>query len=279
MPNLPSIALLGVPFDARSSFLRGTAQGPAAIRVALASPSTNTWSESIVDVGEGRGFIDVGDVVFVDSIDERQAIESAVDAALRSAGRVVALGGDHSVTYPLVAATHRAYGKFAILHFDAHPDLYPEYEGDPYSHACPLARILEDGLTERLVQVGVRTMNDVQRAQADKYGVEVIDMAAWARGERPSIAGPVYISIDMDGFDPAFAPGVSHREPGGLSPRDVIAVIQRIQGPIIGADIVELNPLRDPLDISAPLAAKLVKELVARMGTPQERKPALKSAM
>ncbi|HTE43902.1 MAG TPA: agmatinase [Gemmatimonadaceae bacterium] len=265
MPNLPNVALLGVPFDARSSFLRGTAQGPAAIRVALASPSTNTWSESVIDVGEGLGFVDAGDVAFVDGLDERQPIETAVDSALASGRRLIALGGDHSITYPLVASTHRARGKFSILHFDAHPDLYPEYDGDRYSHACPFARILEDGLTDRLVQVGIRTMNDVQREQADRHGVEVIDMAAWARGERPSITGPVYISIDMDGFDPAFAPGVSHREPGGLSARDVIAMIQRIAGPIVGADVVELNPSRDPLDISAPLAAKLVKELVARM--------------
>jgi len=223
------------------------------------------WSESIVDVS--RSFIDVGDVAIPDGVDERALIETAVADALRSASRVIALGGDHSVTYPLVAATHRAHGDFSILHFDAHPDLYPDYEGDRYSHACPFARILEDGLTQRLVQAGIRAMSGVQREQAQRYGVEVIDMSAWARGVRPLVTGPVYISIDIDGFDPAFAPGVSHREAGGLTPRDVIAVIQEIEGPIVGADVVELNPSRDPLDITAPLAAKLVKELVARMTT------------
>lgn len=263
----PTVALLGVPFDARSSFLRGSAQGPAAIRAALASPSSNTWSESIADVGEGRGFVDAGDVAFTDEHDERAAIETALTAAFRSARRVIALGGDHSVTYPLVAATRRVHGEFSILHFDAHPDLYPEYEGDRYSHACPFARILEDGLMQRLVQVGIRAMSGVQREQVARYGVEVIDMAAWTRGTRPVVRGPVYLSIDMDGFDPAFAPGVSHREAGGLMPRDVIGLIQEIEGPIVGADVVELNPLRDPLDITAPLAAKLVKELVARMAT------------
>lgn len=223
------------------------------------------WSESIVDVS--RRFIDVGDVAIPLGDDERALIEAAVADAFRSAPRLIALGGDHSVTYPLVAATHRVHGDFSILHFDAHPDLYPEYEGDRYSHACPFARILEDGLTRRLVQAGIRAMSGVQRRQAQRYGVEVIDMPAWARGVRPVVTGPVYISIDMDGFDPAFAPGVSHREAGGLTPRDVIAAIQEIEGPIVGADVVELNPLRDPLDITAPLAAKLVKELVARMVT------------
>src|SRR5207248_1514795 len=113
-------------------------------------------------------------------------------------------------------------------------------------------------------QVGIRTMNAVQREQADKYGVEVIDMRAWVHGDRPVVAGPVYVTIDMDVFDPAFAPGVSHREPGGLSAREVIAAIQTLDGPIVGADVVELNPLRDPVDLTAPLAAKLVKELIAR---------------
>ena len=141
---LPGVALLGVPFDARSSFLRGAAGGPAAIRAALASASTNTWSESLLDVMSDGRVLDAGDVTF-DGSDEREAIEAAAGRVLGSADHMIALGGDHSVTYPLVAATRRARGAFSILHFDAHADLYPEYEGDRYSHACPFARILEDG--------------------------------------------------------------------------------------------------------------------------------------
>jgi arginase family enzyme len=152
-----------------------------------------------------------------------------------------------------------------VLHLDAHPDLYPEFEGDPYSHACPFARVVEEGLAERLVQVGIRTMNGAQQAQAERHDVEVIDMRAWTAGRRPDVRGPLYLSIDLDAFDPAFAPGVSHREPGGLATRDAIDLIQRLPGPIVGADIVELNPSRDPIGITAPLAAKLVKELAARM--------------
>ncbi len=124
---------------------------------------------------------------------------------------------------------------------------------------------MEEGLAQRLVQVGIRTMNGVQSAQAERFGVDVIDMRDWAGGRRPDVWGPVYVSIDLDAFDPAFAPGVSHREPGGLTPREVIEIIQRLDGPIVGADVVELNPSRDPADITAPLAAKLVKELAARM--------------
>jgi arginase family enzyme len=124
---------------------------------------------------------------------------------------------------------------------------------------------MEEGLARRLVQVGIRTMNGHLKEQAARFGVEVIDMKAWASGSRPLIEGPVYVSIDIDGIDPAFAPGVSHREPGGLTPREVLGVIQTLSGPLVGADVVELNPSRDPGGITAPLCAKLVKELASRM--------------
>jgi arginase family enzyme len=124
---------------------------------------------------------------------------------------------------------------------------------------------MEERLADRLVQVGIRTMNRPQREQADRYGVEVIDMRAWAAGLRPEVSGPVYLSIDLDALDPAFAPGVSHREPGGLSVREVLTVIQSLEGPIVGADIVEFNPAEDPVGLTAPVCAKLVKELVGRM--------------
>jgi arginase family enzyme len=152
-----------------------------------------------------------------------------------------------------------------VLHLDAHADLYEDFEGDRYSHACPFARVMEEGLAGRLVQVGIRTLNRHQRAQADRYGVEVIDMRAWSAGVRPELGGPVYLSLDLDALDPAFAPGVSHWEPGGLSVREVITLIQGIGGRLVGADIVEYNPARDPTGVTAAVAAKLVKEIASRM--------------
>jgi len=115
--------------------------------------------------------------------------------------------------------------------------------------------------------VGIRSMNAHQRAQAERHGVEVIDMRSWAHGVRPSVSGPVYLSIDLDGLDPAFAPGVSHREPGGLSTREVITLIQECGGTLVGADVVEFNPLQDATDCTARVAAKLVKEIAARVLT------------
>jgi agmatinase len=179
--------------------------------------------------------------------------------------RPIALGGDHSVTYPILRALSRSYDRFSILHIDAHPDLYDEFEGDRFSHACPFARIMEEGLTQRLVQVGIRTMNPHQQSQADRFGVEVIDMRAWQGGARPALDDLVYLSVDLDALDPAFAPGVSHHEPGGLTVREVLSLVQDSGGTLVGADVVEYNPRRDLGRVTATVAAKIVKEIAGRI--------------
>ena len=122
---------------------------------------------------------------------------------------------------------------------------------------------MEGGHAKRLVQVGIRTMNRHCREQATRFGVEVIEMRDFVAAAVPIPNAPLYVSIDLDALDPAFAPGVSHHEPGGLSVRDIIAVLHRIDGPIVGADIVELNPARDINEMTATVAAKLLKELAA----------------
>jgi arginase len=258
--------LLGLPYDASSSFRRGAAKAPAAIRVALASPSSNGWSETGLLVVGSDAVADEGDVTFEPGLQPRLQIESAIGAIVGRGDRPVSLGGDHSITYPILRALGPAHPDLTIVHIDAHADLYDEFEGDRYSHACPFARIMEEKLARRLVQVGIRTLSAHQREQAARYGVEVMDMRAWGEGERPVIAkGPVYLSIDIDAMDPAFAPGVSHHEPGGLTVRDVIGLVQRLHGSLVGADVVELNPDRDLNDVTAKVAAKLVKEVVSRM--------------
>ena len=258
--------LLGLPYDARSSFLKGTAGAPPLIRQALHSPAGNLWTETGVDLGADGALGDAGDVPFGGSAAEARAkIEEAVRTLLESGGRPIVLGGDHSVTYPIVRAVRWFHPRLSILHFDAHPDLYPEFEGDRYSHACPFARILEERLADQVVQVGIRTMNAVQRAQAERYGVEVIDMRAWVEGRRPTLREPVHVSIDVDAFDPAFAPGVSHREPGGLTVREVLTVLHGLSVPLVAADIVEFNPAQDPSGLTATLCAKLVKEVAGKM--------------
>ncbi len=257
--------LLGLPYDASSSYRRGAAQAPPAIRAALRCDASNPWSEGLRDMGSAESLADAGDLELPPTAEARALIETAVAAILDRGDLPLSLGGDHSVTYPILRALGPRHPGLTVLHVDAHPDLYQDFQGDPYSHASPFARIMEERLVKRLVQVGIRTMNAHQRAQADRFGVDVVDMRAWERGERPTVTGPVYVTIDMDGFDPAFAPGVSHREPGGLSSRDVLTLVQSLPGPVVGADVVEFNPRQDPSDITAPLCAKLVKELAERM--------------
>jgi agmatinase len=242
--------------------LRGAAAAPALIREALHSPAANYWSELGVEVRELID--DAGDATLPESGEARTAIESAV-GLLSSTSVPIFLGGDHSITYPLVRAWARARGAFEILHVDAHPDTYDNFEGDRYSHACPFARILEEGLTKRLRQIGIRTQTAHQLEQVERFGIEVVTMREWARGRRTRPEGPVYLSIDIDGIDPAFAPGVSHREPGGLTVREVLDVIHELDVPIVGADIVEYNPAQDVAGMTALVAAKLVKEIAGKV--------------
>jgi agmatinase len=159
----------------------------------------------------------------------------------------------------------KRYRRLSILHFDAHPDLYDELDGNRFSHACPFARIMEEGLVERLVQVGIRTMTDHQRQQVERFGVEVIEMRDYRDDWPIDFDTPVYISFDVDGLDPAFAPGVSHREPGGLSTRQAINTILNLNAEIVGADIVEFNPRMDVANLTETVCAKIVKEIAAQM--------------
>jgi len=194
-----------------------------------------------------------------------EQIEEGVFRLLEKGARVLSLGGDHSVTYPILRAYSRRFSPLEILHLDAHPDLYDHYEGNREANACPFARIMENGLAERLVQVGIRTMTPHQRQQAERFGVKVLNIDRWSSVFSMEFNGPVYISLDIDVLDPAFAPGVSHHEPGGLATRNVLEIIQNLKAPVVGADIVEFNPRRDPTGITAMVAAKLTKEISARM--------------
>jgi len=265
----PTIGVLGIPFDANSSFRRGPARAPAAIRKALGSEAGNEYSERGVRVWPSDAVLDHGDLKVAQRARVRapiDAIEQGVARAAAVTPRLLMLGGDHAVSYPAVRALAQRWGRLSILHFDAHPDMYPEYEGNPYSHASPMARILEEGLADRLVQIGIRSPSPPQDAIARKYRVEVHAAFDLGRIADLRFSSPLYYSIDLDGLDPAYAPGVSHPEPGGLTVRQVLDVIGSVRAPaIVGGDVVELNPRLDPSGITAVVAAKLARELLARM--------------
>jgi agmatinase len=257
--------MLGIPFDGQSSYLRGAGDAPAKIREAMHCDASNEWTELGVDLGAVRTFDDAGDLAASEEDAFFEVIESGIGRLLDEGRRPISLGGDHSVTYPIVKGFARKYPELTIFHFDAHPDLYDEFEGNRLSHACPFARIMESGLAKRLVQVGIRAMNGHQREQAKKFGVEVMEMRDLPVPGHLKAAGPIYVSFDMDVLDPAFAPGVSHREPGGMSVREAIAHLHAIEGDMVGADVVEYNPVRDLSGITATVAAKIVKEILGKM--------------
>lgn len=258
------LALVGVPSDANSSYLRGAAEAPDAIRRALHSESANQFTEQGVDLAAEGVLFDAGDLSVGDDGQDFQAIERGI-AELVPRARVIAMGGDHAVTHPIIRGHRERYAELAILHFDAHPDLYDSFEGNPRSHASPFARILEEGLVRRLVQVGIRTLTTHLRAQVERFGVEVIEMRRWDQVAELSFAEPVYISFDMDVLDPAFAPGVSHWEPGGASTRQVLDAIHALDATVIGADVVELNPRRDPDGFTAMVAARVLREIAGKI--------------
>ena len=253
------VALVGLPFDENSSFLRGSASGPRAIREALFSESSNLWTENGFDLSVPAWFADTGDVSAFDEI-ERPLLQ-----LLEESRSPICLGGDHSVTYPILRAVSQKFDTISILHFDAHPDLYDDFGGNRYSHASPFARIMEEKLAIRLVQVGIRSMTGHQREQAQRFGVEVIEMKDWRDDLLLHLDAPIYVSVDMDALDPAFAPGVSHPEGGGLSTRQVVRIIQSISPGLVAADVVEYNPTKDISGITAAACAKIVKELAGKM--------------
>lgn len=262
------LALLGIPHDANSTFLKGTSSAPPLIREAFHCYSSNTWSESGIDLGREEIFFDAGDLELKNILgdDDFPGIERAILQLIDNNLPPISLGGDHAVTLPVFLALGQRHEKVDILHFDAHPDLYNRFEDNPFSHACPFARIMESGKINRLVQVGIRTLNGHQRRQAEKFGVEMLEMRNSINTGHLKFDMPLYISFDLDALDPAFAPGLSHPEPGGLTVRQALRIIQALSAPkIIGADIVEYNPERDPSGITALVAAKILKEIAARM--------------
>lgn len=260
-----TIAVVGIPWDENSSFIRGPAEGPQKIFESIGTGSTNLCAENGLDLAKAERFKLLGHLTLENGPKAFEQITSAVDTLLGQGGRLLALGGDHSISYPIIRAYSNYYDKLTILHLDAHPDLYQEYKNNPLSHACPFARIMEDFPQTRIVQVGIRTRNPHQRLQASRFGVESIDMRDWHEDIKLKLNAPLYVSVDLDVLDPAYAPGVSHHEPGGMTTRELLRIINDIRIPIIGADIVELNPQRDPLGITAMVAVKVLKELAAKM--------------
>lgn len=260
------VAIIGIPYDDKSSYLKGPAKGPQAIRKASTSKMINAWTELGINLETEIKMVDLGDMdVSGQFLEVFSRIEEKIGTVLSNEIVPIILGGDHSISYPIVKAFWQKYGSLDILDFDAHADLYDELYGDRFSHACPFARIMEDGLAQNIVQVGIRTANGEHRKQADKYNVRMIEMKDFENSLVLEFKNPLYISFDLDVLDPAFAPGVSHHEAGGLSTRQVVNIIHRLKANIVGLDVVEVNPDRENGGITAAAAVKVIKEVVGKI--------------
>ncbi len=259
--------LIGIPFDGNSSFLRGPAAAPQRIRMMEIEGSTNAFAENGVEIAESINFFDLGDMFFEETHSEAvfATIKTEIASFLETSNKVISIGGDHSITYPIIDAFSGKYANLNILHLDAHPDLYDDFDDNLYSHASPFARIMETRKARSLTQVGIRTFNDHQREQARKFKVNVVEMKDFNFDFLAKLEAPLYISLDLDVLDPAFAPGVSHHESGGMTTRQLLDIIQNIPVEIVGADIVEYNPFRDVHNMTAMVAYKLMKELIVKM--------------
>lgn len=162
------IIIQGIKFDEKSSYQQGPKLAPVLIREALNCGSANMFAENLISITNST-IEDKGDFEIFEYFD----IEKITETHLNLNAKVFTLGGDHSITFPIIKAHSKKYPKLDILQIDAHSDLYDNYEGDYYSHACPFARIMENGFANRLVQVGIRTLNPHQAEQAEKFNVSI----------------------------------------------------------------------------------------------------------
>lgn len=261
------IKLIGIPYDGNSSFLKGPALAPPRIRLMESDGSANSFCESGIEILNGKNYADLGDMTFpISNAHEVYIkIKQRISQEIVSNDKIICFGGDHSISFPIIESYTERIKNLNVLHLDAHADLYDNFDNNPYSHASPFARLMENNMINSLTQVGIRTLNTHQKEQAEKFGVNVIEMKNFNFDFIKSLKAPLYISLDLDVLDPAFAPGISHHEPGGMSTRELIKIIQTISVTIVGADIVEYNPTRDINNMTAMVAYKLFKEIVAKM--------------
>lgn len=260
----PQAAIIGVPYEATQSYRRGAARGPEAIRAA--SWSLETYSPELDrDLEAHLAVADLGDLP-VEGLDPPEMLEAvALAVASLDAGTVpVLLGGDHTLTLGAVRALRARHPDLMVVQVDAHADLRDAYEGNRLSHACVMRRVWEVVGDRRIVQVGIRsgTREEFAFAQAHcRWSLRALALPDTVKHELRQV--PVYLTLDLDVLDPAFAPGVGNPEPGGPSFQDLWEALRDLgRLKVVGLDLVELAPSLDPSGVSAVVAAKLLREIL-----------------
>lgn len=273
------VAIVGVPYEGSVSYRSGARFGPRSIR----EQSLLLWGyNNALHVApfQKLNVVDYGDVdiVPVDILMTHRAIELEVGRILAAGAKAFSLGGDHSITLPLLRVHAQKYGPVAVVHFDAHPDTWDaEYPGQRYSHGTPFRRAIEEGLvdTAAYLQIGLRgpTISPSDYADAAELGARMLTLDDVLSRGIPGVIEeihrhvgrrPTYVSLDIDVVDPAFAPGTGTPEIGGLTSSQIVRLVRGLRGlNLIGGDLVEVAPPYDPAGITAILAANLMFELLS----------------
>jgi agmatinase len=253
------ITLFGVPYDSTTCFRAGARFGPQGVR--LFSHNLEEFSPQLQKSLEELDFVDAGDLELPAP---PEAMVKELYSFCREVEIPVAIGGEHSITYPIVKALLERHGELVVVQFDAHADLRDIYSGTPYSHACVMRRLLELGV--ELVQVGIRSMTrDEYELATSSPQVTLLREPK----ELPSVLlekeKPVYFTVDVDFFDPSYAPGTGTPEHCGFSPVDFLEAIYKLPPvKVVGFDLVEVAPPYDPSGITQALGAKLIRELLLK---------------
>ena len=274
------VAIVGVPYDGGTSYRVGSRHGPRAIRDQSSLIRTYSYFQDVAPF-DRMTVVDAGDVD-VPPVGIEQAygvIEAGIGRVLAAGAASMAVGGDHSISLPLLRAVAKRHGPVGLVQFDSHIDTWPEYFGGRYFHGSPFYWAVEEGLVDptRFVQVGIRGPGygpddfDFHRARGmtvimiDQVKAEGVDRTIAAM--RAVLSGPTYVSFDIDAVDPAFAPGTGTPEVGGLTSHEAQRLVRGLAGlPVVGCDLVEVSPNYDgPGQITALLAANLLFELLCVM--------------
>lgn len=274
------VAVVGVPFDAGTSYRPGARFGPSAVR--QGSRLLRPWHPDLQVAPFGAQQVaDAGDIP-CNPFDIKEAvdqIEAAATALLDDAGHLLAIGGDHTIAYPLLRVTRQRFGPVALVHFDAHLDTWQTYFGAPLTHGTPFRRAAEDGLfiDGRSMHVGIRGPLYAQSDLTDdaELGFQVVSAMDVGRLGADAVAAairdrvgdlPLYLSIDIDVLDPAHAPGTGTPEAGGLTSRELLGILRGLAGiSLVGADLVEVSPAYDHAEVTSIAAAHVCYELLGLM--------------
>ena len=265
-PEHPGAIILGVPYDATSTFRRGSALAPQAIR--WASQSIETYSPVLRRDLNALPYVDRGDLEISGLSPEAlvEAVRTSVAAVSREILPVL-IGGEHTLTLGAVRALADRYPDLCVLQLDAHTDLRDHYDGRSVSHATVMRRVAEVVPPDRIVALGIRAGTREEFALADRYRAGSSRLAVASEIWTWLQDRPVYITVDIDVVDPSDAPGTGNPEPEGIPGGELLGFVRRLAGlRVVGLDLVEVSPPYDPSGRTAVLAAMILREALLALG-------------